>query len=526
MVSLMKVVPGLAALGHGKQQRGAPPARNPETLPWSIGDFIVAAGLFAFGLTTNITTVLNNAYSVGSTLYDSAIFQTIIWRSGWALKPAPSIDDVSFLNVHLSPINYLPNALSYLMPIDRMSYYGLVYGIVYGLLLFVAFAILRRQYSGMLLPATIGSVLLYLSGPIQNGQWEPHQEYASSLFMLWFFLAWRRGQLRLAVWMLVLNGTVREDCGVLLALPLLLLAGHGWWCREPATETRQAFRFAGLSLLLSVASFTVKLSFFNLRDSMTSFYYGSPPFGHLSAGLLEERLQFLLVHESYLWLPGLVLLVAAMVCRDPRLIFGWIAFFPYWLFNFFSKGDLNAALGSYKAFPFVVTLLWPAILALGAARPGRYRLGIVQMLLLVSATLTWENGEFRMAPPTGLANLINRWALQPETENAALYRAFESRLASGKLGAVRASMGVLALYPYSFPIWFQSQPIPEAEATAETLDSLLWFAGDRDEAETRRWLARGQFPYRYHVIGTRISLATRLPPEQLTSFAGAIERSE
>jgi hypothetical protein len=521
MVSLMKLVPGRSA--H-RQQKGAPSrAPDPETLPWSLGDFIVAAGLFAFGLVTNITTVLNNAYSIGSTLYDSAIFQTIIWRSGWALKPAPSIDDVSFLNVHLSPINYLPNAFSYLMPIDRMSYYGLVYGVVYGLLLFVVFAILRRQYGGMLLPAAIGSVLLYLSGPVQNGQWEPHQEYASSLFMLWFFLAWRRGQLRLAIWMLVLNGTVREDCGVILALPLLLLAGYAWWRREPATETRL---LAGLSLLLSVASFTVKLAFFHLRDSMTSFYYGSPPFGHLSAGLLEERLQFLLIHESFLWMPGLVLLVAAMVLRDPRLIFGWIAFFPYWLFNFFSKGDLNAALGSYKAFPFVVTLLWPAILALGAERLGRYRLGIVQMLLLVSATLTWENGEFQMAPPTGLANLINRWALQPETENAALYRAFESRLANGKLGTVRASMGVLALYPYSFPIWFRSQPIPEAEAMAETLDSLLWFAGDRDEAETRQWLARGAFPYRYHVIGTRILLATRLPPEQLSSFAGAIERSE
>jgi hypothetical protein len=69
----------------------------------------------------------DNAYSFGSTLYDSAIFQTIIWRSGWTLRLAPALaTDMSYLDIHLSPINYLPNAISYLTPIDRMSYYGLV----------------------------------------------------------------------------------------------------------------------------------------------------------------------------------------------------------------------------------------------------------------------------------------------------------------------------------------------------------------------------------------------------------------
>ncbi len=62
-----------------------------------------------------------------------------------------------------------------------------------------------------------------------------------------------------------------------------------------------------------------------------------------------------------------------------------------------------------------------------------------------------------------------------------------------------------------------------ADAQAEQLDSLLWFAGDRDEAVTEQWLSRGHIPYLYHVIGTRMSLATRLPPERLPSFAGAIE---
>jgi hypothetical protein len=96
-------------------------------------------------------------------------------------------------------------------------------------------------------------------------------------------------------------------------------------------------------------------------------------------------------------------------------------------------------------------------------------------------------------------------------------------LDAGGLGDVRVSESVLALYPYSFPIYYRSQVIAGAEEQAEKLDSLLWFAGDRDEPITQRWLTRGHFPYLYHIIGTRISLATRFPPDKLPAFAGMIE---
>ena len=89
---------------------------------WTAGGLFAAGTLFAIALLTTIATVLNNAYCWGSTFYDSTIFQTVIWRSGAALKLPDSISGQSFLNLHFSPINYLPNALSYLAPIDRMTW--------------------------------------------------------------------------------------------------------------------------------------------------------------------------------------------------------------------------------------------------------------------------------------------------------------------------------------------------------------------------------------------------------------------
>jgi hypothetical protein len=493
---------------------------------WSAVDFTVAASLFFFVLATNVNTVLNNAYAFGSTFFDSAIFQTIIWRSGWALLQAPTIaTDMSYLNVHFSPINYLPNIISYFVPIDRMSYYGLVYGIVYACLVVLVFHLFLRLPGHRTPIAALGSLVFYLSGPVNSIQWEPHQEIASALFTAGFFVAWGVQRRWTAIAMLVLDVMVREDCGMLLALPIFLLWAHDWWTdrRTGLGTDRQILGYAVLAALSSVAAFIAKRLFFNNVDIVSYIYYGEHPFAHLSSEIIAERLQFIIFHGQYLWMPGLVLLAGAIWLRDSRLVIGWVALLPYWLFNFFSILDLNAGLRSYKSFPFVLTMIWPAVLALRSPPPARSALGIVQAAVLLSATLSWEGGGLRLAPPSGISSIIDRWVLHPETERAELYRAFESRLDNNSLGVARASVGALALYPYSFPRWDISLVLAGREGDAERLDSILWFVGDRDQPIMAKWLERAQFSYFYRVIGTRLRLATRTSLDMVPTFAGAIE---
>ena len=495
---------------------------------WSIRDWIAAVGLFVFALVTNINTVLNNAYSFGIS-YDSAIFQTMIWRSGWMLRSAPIIaPDMSYLNIHLSPISYLPDALSYFIPIDRISYSGLIYGIIYASLLVLVFHAFLRLYDHNTLIAALGSFAFYLSGPVNGGQWEPHQEIASALFTAGFFIAWSLGREWIAIAMIVLNVAVREDCGMLLALPLFLLWAHDRWIRRNtgAGASRHTFRYALFSALLSAVAFAVKRLFFNRFDTIATFYYGTHPFAHLSPGVISDRLQFTILHGQYLWLPGLVLLIGAVWLRDLRLVIGWAAFFPYWLVNFFSVLDVSAELGGYKAFPLILTMIWPAVIALRSPPQSRRTLGIVQVAALVSATLSWENGGLRLAPPSSIGAMRWRWELRPETERAALYRAFESRLDNGSLGVTRASMAALALYPHSFPRWDKSQLLPGLVDEAPQLDSILWFDGDRDQPITQKWLERGQFQFFYRVIGTRLRLAARGPLDEVPAFAVVLEPIE
>jgi hypothetical protein len=494
---------------------------------WTRRDLAAAAALFAFAVFTNIATVLNNSYAFGSTLHDSAIFQTVIWRSGLALKLAPAVSYYSFLNTHFSPINYLPDALSYLMPIDRMSYYGLVYGVVFGLLLLAVFIALRQLFNGRVLPSVAGSLLVYCSGEITVGQFEPHQEYASALFMIACFVAWAMERRNLAITCIVLNATVREDCGALLAMPLLSLALLGWWRERragPTRDTVRLFLFAGISIALSAASLAVKHVYFYQLDVMTAVYYDPWPnsFAHLSGRIIMERLRMTL-NARYLWLPGLVLCIGALVLRDARIAVGWMAFFPYWLFNFLSKAALSAVLGTYKVFPLILMLVWPAIIGIKAPQRRRAAFCVLQFAVLLSATIGWREGAPRFAVPTGIEQLKERWLLQPETQNAEIYRMMEPRFALDDLGRVRASCGVLALYPYSFANYVLSEVSDGLEDEAPLLDSLVWFDGDRDQPVIDKWRAKARMPWLYRVIGTRILIASRNSPDQMPAFAGTLD---
>jgi hypothetical protein len=487
--------------------------------------------LFAFAVLTNITTVLNNAYSWGSTFYDSAIFQTVIWRSGLSLKLPASFGGMSFLHTHISPINYLPNALSYLMPIDRMTYYGLTYGIIDGLLLLAVFNILHQLFGARVIPAAAGTILFYFSGQITVAQFEPHQETASALFTLGFFISWARDRWRCAVAMLLLNATVREDCGALLAFPLFLLALHSWWSERRTGVTRDTIRLFALALIstvLSVATIAFKREYFHLFDVMSAVYYPPWPnsFAHLSGPLIMARVKSVILIAQYIWLPGVLLCVGAALLRDLRLTFAFVAYLPFWIFNFFSILDMNATLDSYKSFPFVLMLVWPAILAVRASAHRRRALALLQVAVLLAASFGWRDGAVHFAAPTGVEQLKRRWLLQPETEHADIYRMLEPRLAIGNLGSMRVSMGVLALYPYSFERYDYSAIRDGAEYGAPYLTSLIWFAGDRDQSRTDTFLELGHFPYRYRIAGTKLWIASRKPPEQLPAFAGLIETTE
>ncbi len=412
-----------------------------------------------------------------------------------------------------------------------MTYYGVVYGCAYGALLIVAYRAYRHLVPGSagIFIAAVGSLVFYLSGPVSSGVWEPHQEIASALFTIAFFLAFAAHRHCIAVAMLVLNASVREDCGLLLALPLLgLWICSRWTGREDGLgrERREVLLYAASSAAISVAAFAAKRAFFHEVDIISDFYFGADPFRHLSWEIVAERISYTLVYAQHLWMPGLVLAGAAIWLRDPRLLVGWITFAPYWLVNLLSKVDDYAHMVSYRPFPFILTMVWPAVIAAAETEANRRRLALVQAAVLASALVAVNDRGVELLPPLGPRHFAEAWLPQPGIEAAPIYRAFEARLKDNPLGTVRASEGALALYPYSFPVWWKSQAAPDFIGELRLTDTIFWFDDDRDQTQTDEWLDYGNYPYYFRVIGTRLRLASRKHLDRVPALAGAIEPTD
>ncbi len=492
-------------------------------------DILAVCGLLFGALITQLNTVLNNAYSFGSTLFDSGIEQSILWRSGWLLTPARVFDSHSYFEMHLSPVLYIPQIASYLVTTDRMTYYGLVYGVIYGLLLGVAYWPLRTM-SGSSLAAFIGSVAFYISGPVVEACWEPHQEIISSLMMIAFFMAWATERHTLAVVLLLLHASVREDCGVLLALPLSCLWILDKWERmrlpgHADTQPHATGKYALLSFLCSVVAFAIKARVPNTLNTIDVFYYPkAAPFAHLSWRLLADRVDFL-ISQEYIIAVAVVLAIGSIALRNWRPFIGWVAFLPYFVFSFLSKMDLAANFSSYKGHPYVLALVWPAILAAGPMRGDLRRLWLLQIAVMLVSVISihdWTVGLHHSLP-----TLVNRWALHTELQERLAYQEFEPKLAAAMpaMGRIKGSQGAIALYPDLFDVWYRSTVTANDEQGASgNVTSLLWFAGDRDAESTRQWLAKHPYMRNFRVIGTKLVLSTTLNDYTLAPMLPVMQR--
>lgn len=480
-------------------------------------------------------TVLNNAYEYCSTLHDSTIFATVMWRSGWLLTLAPALAAHSFFIEHFSPILYVPNLVSYFYPGDRMSYYAIVYAIAYGALGFVAYRLVRDVAPPRFATAlgVAAGLALFCSAPVFRGQWEPHMEAVSPVFAILMFRAWQLRQYPACLVWLLCNAALREDLAVIYAIPLALLAGVQYLqlrSRDPALAAerlRRGLILCAVSVACTVAAFAVQKVFFPGYGVFAREYYDPANFfGHLSWPVILGRAARIFAEAQGLWVPLVILAVAAAVFRDAKLLVGAIALVPYALVNFLAKNQLFALLETYKGFPFALVMLWPALVAITRPPDARRRYLWLQAAVLAGGLFGIAGGRAYFIEPDGIGEAEGRWLAQPYTQNAEAYRDFGARLDHSKqLGAMRASRAVIALYPYDFGIWYRSNLEHLDLSDIMQYDTYIWFDDDRDADIVDLLLDRvGIPPKRYRVAGTKIEIATRMTPDQLTDFTGVLQK--
>lgn len=473
--------------------------------PGILVSLLAAVGVF--------NSVMNNAYEYGATLFDSTQFATVIWRSGLTLDLGPVLAGSTYIT-HASTINYIPALFSYLWCGDRMDYYGLVYALLYFAIVYTAFFIMLPLNEGRLAPllAALGAALFFCGQVMFDCSWEMRSDLFVGLFLPLAFLSWQRRHYKWALLWFTLANMVREDIGIMVVVPVVLLSGLQWWEARKSDPVLARERLVwGISISIvcfvwAVGTIYIQKTFFPVYDLLQDQYYDlSNLFGHLSWELIDKRLTYLWENAKGVWMPLAVLCIAALLLRDWQLMVGFLAFMPYILAMFFSKSEMSAEFSSYKSFLLPVCLLWPALIAYSRPEAMRKCFLLVQAAILVSGLFYAHSGlKFR----------YYRWFPQPMVANAQIYRDFEKgqliqEISPGD-GATRASHSILALYPYSFPAYWYSWIVAMKPEDADKVKTLIWFVNDRDQSHIDNVLRRGDFEIK-SIKGTKIRIAQRRP---------------
>jgi hypothetical protein len=348
--------------------QGEPGAASPGQTPPAIRTGYWAAALAAAGAAFwfNYHYIINH-FLHGPNLHDTGWFGGTIYHPTWDLIDPPALgDNVSFYNTHISPILFFLGLPSYWLPDILPVYYAKVIGVVYGSLGLagtLAAEPLTRAWGwrGPLAAGLVGLGLAF-SGLSLAAIGYPHFEPLYAGLAVLFLALLFRGQWKWAALPFGLAVMVREDCGLHLFGILGLLYLCSWRVPTLRPWRRQLLGYALAGLAYSLSVIALQKIFYHTDNALQRIYLGNPPFAHVTAALIQQRVVYYLLHNKYILVPGLLVAALAAVRRSWLLLAGAASMLPWVLFNFFAKADAAGNLSLYYSFPLLVMLIWPILI--------------------------------------------------------------------------------------------------------------------------------------------------------------------
>ena len=317
--------------------------------------------------------LLHHFYVHGAPLYDAG------WFAYWAthaltldVTSIPSIEDVPMLGRHVF-LFFFPLSCIYQIFSSFLSeqvYFSIVQGAWAGMVSLAVFLIGYRAMNRWLL--AVVSVATGLNPFVFTSTSFPHVEMAMPAFIALFIATYMRLREHHRLWwlpFLPLAGllSVREDAGLHGFGLFILLTAYFWW---RARERRDIWRFLGLASLIcigySVVAFLVRQSFApSGEDEIIIWKFtGSPPYAHLTADLILDRLAFIASNREYVYIPMLTLALLAVLQRSLLPLVAVIAVLPWMLWHLMAKDPLAGTFFPYTMAQVMVVMFWPLTSAL------------------------------------------------------------------------------------------------------------------------------------------------------------------
>lgn len=343
--------------------------------------------------------ILNFFYVNGAYFLDAGWFAYATWRTDLLLHSPESHPwgSVPYLRQHLALWFVALNGLSFLLPIDHVSFMIVWMGFIYVFGYFVGLSIIRpwaRDFTGS--NVTVAAVLFALTfafnGVAVKTLLYPHPEILIPYVIVALMLAVMSGSKAIVALLLVFALSLRTDVGfhVFLfcgcaGLGMLLDMRNGHRMNGEPPKAVFFLGIAAIGFTYSVLAYLLQALMLPGGGQFSSIYLGDPPLSHLTAGLIERRLVEVFFTSRALSLLGFLVCIALGIWfRRWILVFGFFAGLPWLLINLFARSDAAGSFFTYYAFPFVVLLVWPLIFTNPKLGQRRTVLFYVNVALFVS----------------------------------------------------------------------------------------------------------------------------------------------
>lgn len=480
----------------------------------------------------------NLFYERGTALCDTGLFASVLWQPTWKQTLPAAVVDLSagstmcalnlsdtYLSTHLAPWFWVLGAPSHLLPIGPTGWFTLVHGALMALIGVMGWKVVQRT---ALEQGAIGQVPAWLLGQIFafNGivlvsVAFPHFELLIPCAVLAVLLVLPREGLRVALPLLVLAQCLREDVGLHTAAFALAIGTARLLDGGRLREQRDLLLVAASGIVLSLVAMTLQRLVFGGGGSLEKIYIGTPPWGHLDAALVLERLRFMLTERGYVLILFPVAVVHAHWRRSWVPLAALASCLPWLLLHLLAVKREPATLYMYYAFPVMAAYLWPLVgeayirttassLSTLSRSRHRWRGALTAcLLMLVLSTL---------ATPFYTIRFLGHHALpRSGTLNASLTERFLDQAVDD------ATLGIVLLDTYSGAL--RPTLLPYSRIWDDDLkprgDSLIFHAKWARRPTWAGSLATAGMKDCYGLPGTPFRLATRLdrPEVLIASFA-------
>ncbi len=474
----------------------------------------------------------NHVYVYGGSS-DALTISGFLWKADWLLHGAPGIDDRSFFGQHFSPL-LLPFGLaSHLFGFDHGQWFAIVTGLWHALATVIFAAVVRvvarelgfQAAAGISAAAGLAFALTWLHAGMA---YLPHFEILEAGLLIGSLALIMRQSWRWAAIALALLWLTREDAGLhlatfLAALTLAVGLQERRWPMDWIALTAGALIAALVAFRLGplLASYSMNLG--------QLIYFGEPLFSHLSLADTAERLVRFFTRRTPVWVPLAVLLVAGILLRDLRYIAGVVAVLPWLILNVgLARTGSASSLDGYYAFPILVAVAWPSLVALlEIHQPTGRSSGKAIWLSLQALTLAAASSPpIRLEPPRlGSHYASHRMSIVDVAHTAEASRAFSRAIERHRdeLGEVAVTLHAALLAPWTLNRIEWSEDFEAYGRDYASLDTFLAFDHPFSCPHTQAFAARAALPYRYSVPGTRIVLYSRHSREAMPNLAPRLQ---